>query len=186
MKALLISDKEYDDSVYEDLHQQVSALLTKKGFIIEERAIGKGELAFCVGCFGCWVKKPGECVIDDGMSQINRNFIDSDIVVYFCPVVFGQPSANIKITLDRWLPNILPFFEIRPDGSTMHPGRYERYPKKIMIGYGNALSEEDQILFTDITKKHLRNVETFIYDGKPDEMRKALQTITFEKVGGTL
>jgi len=186
MKALIISDKEYHNATYENLYQQISTYLTEMGFALEERAIEKGELAFCVGCFGCWVKKPGECVIEDDMASINRAFIISDTVVYLCPVIFGQPSANIKTALDRWLPNILPFFEIRPDGSTMHPGRYEQYPKKIMIGYGDELSEEDRSLFTDITKKHLREVEAFVFDGKPDGIHKVMQNISLEKVGGKL
>ena len=42
----------------------------------------------------------------------------SDVVVYLCPVVFGQFSANMKYAIDRWLPNMLPYFITKDDGST--------------------------------------------------------------------
>jgi hypothetical protein len=110
----------------------------------------------------------------------------SDVVVFLSPVIFGQFSANIKTVIDRWLPNMLPFFDKRPDGSTMHPARYEDYPNQIMIGYGEDLSEQDALLFSDITKKHRRNVEVLIGKGSAPEIEKGLDGIRLERVGGLL
>jgi multimeric flavodoxin WrbA len=45
----------------------------------------------------------GECIMKDGIVEINRACMTSDVVVYLCPIVFGQFSANIKFALDRWL-----------------------------------------------------------------------------------
>jgi hypothetical protein len=163
MKAFIISDDEFMTDTSRRLGSQLKEYLTAKGFDIEETAVGRDTLAFCRGCFGCWVKKPGECVISDSMAKINWAAMTSDVVVYLCPIVFGQYSANIKNAIDRWLPNMLPFFIVRPDGSTMHPPRYESYPSQIMIGYGDSLLEEDKPLFIDIIKKHRSNVEAFIY-----------------------
>ncbi len=159
MKATIISDQEFQTGLFQKLEEKTIGFLKNKGYETEIIKIGIDALAFCMGCFGCWIKKPGECIINDKMSLINRNFVNSDAVIYLCPVVFGQFSANIKNALDRWLPNILPFFIRRSDGSTMHPSRYNSNPKQIMIGYGEELTEEDKQLFTDITKKHKRNVE---------------------------
>jgi len=58
---------------------------------------------------------------------------------------------------------MLPFLETRPDGSTMHPPRYDSYPGQIIIGYGDEISDEDKQLFIDVTKKHRRNIEVMIY-----------------------
>lgn len=163
MKALLISDKDYQTETYQKLKNLVHRFLEDKGCQINLIDIGRDDLAFCMGCFGCWVKTPGECVIQDKMKEINKNFINSDAVVYLSPIVFGQFSANIKSALDRWIPNILPFFITRPDGSTMHPARYDKYPNQLIIGYGDELSAQDAQLFTDITKKHRRSIEVIIY-----------------------
>ncbi len=186
MKAFILSDKEYQTETFEQVHRMVCAYLTEKGFEVAEMQIGRDDLAFCMGCFGCWVKKPGECVIGDAMAEINRTYMNSDVVVYLCPVVFGQFSANLKNAVDRWLPNILPFFETRPDGSTMHPPRYEDYPRQIMIGYGDDLSEEDAQLFVDIVQKHRRNVVVFIYRDSDSDTIRTLDTVDLQRVGGQL
>ena len=93
----------------------------------------------------------------------------------------------MKYATDRWLPNMLPFFEARNDGSTMHPRRYESYPKQIIIGYADHLSTEDAQLFIDITQKHRRNMTVLIFDGSEDQFKNALESITLKPVvGGSL
>lgn len=145
MKTTIIADKDYQPEIFNEFHQLIVRFFNYQGFETELIRIGRDDLTFCRGCFGCWIKKPGECIYNDMMSQINRSFVNSDVVVYLSPIVFGQFSANIKNALDRWLPNVLPFFETRSDGSTIHPSRYDSYPKMIIIGYGNKLLAEDCI-----------------------------------------
>ena len=130
MKLFMITDADYQTEQLRQLEQTVGGYFEKRGFEAETRRVGQGELAFCIGCFGCWVKKPGECVVGDKIVQINRTAMESDVVVYLSPVIFGQFSANIKTVIDRWLPNMLPFFLTRPDGSTAHAARYEDYPSR--------------------------------------------------------
>jgi multimeric flavodoxin WrbA len=185
MKALIISDTEFDSDTYRRLRRIVGEHLTGRGFDMEEMPISRGSLAYCMGCFGCWIKSPGECVIDDDIARINKAVISSDAVFYLCPIVFGQYSANIKSAIDRWLPNMLPFFITRKDGSTMHPPRYESYPKQVMIGYG-ASSEDDKLLFTDIIKKHRSNVEALVYCRDDEELLSLLDSIELKRIGGSL
>lgn len=186
MKGYIISDKDYQSRIYTRLWELVTANLTEKEFQIEHREIGRDELAFCKGCFGCWIKQPGECTIKDSMAEINSRYMNSDVVVYLSPVIFGQFSANLKSAIDRWLPNYLPFFMTRPDGSTMHPPRYLTYPKQIIIGYGEAVSKEDAQLFVDITKKHRRNIEVLFFNGCDSDCTSFLNQIKLERVGGQL
>jgi multimeric flavodoxin WrbA len=182
----VISDADYQTETYRKLEAIVAGRLRKKGFRIEYRRIGRKDLTFCRGCFGCWIKKPGECLMKDAMEELNRVCMNSDAVLYLSPVVFGQFSANIKNAVDRWLPNMLPYFTERPDGSTIHPPRYEDYPKQVIIGYGKAVSEEDAQLFVDITKKHRTNVECLVMEGNGDNVAGALDSIQLERIGGSL
>lgn len=186
MKALLISDQEYPTKTYQGLSDLAGSFLKKKGFDTEMIELRADNLTFCMGCFGCWIKKPGECVINDRMAQINRSVMNSDLVIYLSPIIFGQFSPNIKNVIDRGLVNMLPFFVTRPDGSTMHPPRYDSYPRQIIIGYGDEISEEDQQLFVDITKKHRRTIEVLIYQASSENMVEALNKIEFGRVGGIL
>jgi multimeric flavodoxin WrbA len=183
MKAYIISDQEYQTEQFEQLHSLISSYLTAKNFQIEETQIGRNDLAFCKGCFGCWIKKPGECVISDKIAQINSTSMNSDVVVFLSPVVFGQSSANIKTVLDRWVPNVLPFFITLPDGSTMHPPRYSSYPHQIIIGYDEPLSKDDAQLFTNIIKKHRAEVDALIYQDNNSDITEALDKIELRRVG---
>lgn len=186
MIAYLVSDGEFETLLYRSLISAIEDYLNKKGFTVQQTTVQRGDLASCVGCFGCWVKKPGECVMNDGISEINRRSMNSDVTIYLCPVVFGQFSANMKNVIDRWLPNMLPYFMTRPDGSTMHPPRYENYPKQIMIGYGESLGDDDAALFTDINKKHRTNVEVLIFRGDTESLTRQLDGIRLERIGGLL
>lgn len=186
MKALVIADREYLTRVYEGLYDLTDKYLKQKGIETELMELKAENLTFCMGCFSCWIKKPGECIINDQMAQINEKVMNSDIVIYLSPIVFGQFSPNIKNVIDRGLPNMLPFFERRPDGSTMHPPRYKTYPCQIIIGYGDGLSDEDQQLFIDVTKKHRRNIEVLIYQDPPQTIVESLNNLELRRVGGQL
>ncbi|MDZ4133917.1 MAG: flavodoxin family protein [Dethiobacteria bacterium] len=188
MKALIISDLECRTERFERLLQIVKQFLEEKNYEVECSELDRNDLAFCKGCFGCWIKKPGECVIDDKMTYLNKASINSDVTIFLSPVIFGQFSANIKNVRDRWIPNILPFFEKRPDGSTIHPARYLTYPKQIIIGYGSELSEDDIKLFKAITKNHLRNIEVLVDHGfgSDSTIIDALARIELMKVGAAL
>lgn len=183
MKAYVLSDGEFDTEQFRQLRALVKGVLEARGFEIAEKRLEPGELSFCKGCFGCWVKTPGECVIRDSMADINRISMQSDVVLYLAPVVFGQFSANIKSALDRWIPNILPFFTVRANGDTIHPARYETNPRMVMIGYGDALTAEDAALFLDITAKHRDNGAALIYDGDDAKLERALSDISLVRTG---
>lgn len=185
MKAFIISDKEYCTETFQRLDQLVHTILSQKGFDIEEVKIDKDELGYCMGCFGCWIKKPGECVINDKMGSINRSFINSDAVFYLSPVVFGQYSSNIKNALDRWLPNVLPFFITQKDGSTMYPPRYKEYPAQIHIGYGDELTEDEMNLFSSITRR-INGRNTIFYRGNDKETAAAIEQLELKRRGGGL
>jgi multimeric flavodoxin WrbA len=183
MKAIVISDSDHQSALSRQLH--TSLLSHIKEFDIEEISVSRNSLAHCVGCFGCWIKTPGECIFRDDIGRINRAVMNSDVVFYLTPVVLGQFSVGIKAVVDRGLPNMLPFFIVRPDGSTMHPARYTQYPAHIFIGYGDTVSAEDAALFVDITKKHRRGADAFIYDPATD-LASQLKSFRLEKKEGLL
>ena len=183
MKAYILSDGEFATDRLEKLDALVKRSLKQKGFEIAEKLLEEEELKYCVGCFGCWVKTPGQCVRKDSMEEINRTAMNSDVVIYLTPVVFGQYSANMKSALDRWIPNILPFFIVRPDGSTMHPARYAQNPRIVMIAYGDGLTAQDAALFRDITTNHRENGEVLVYEGDDEKTERELLAVDWNRAG---
>ena len=87
--------------------------------------ITKKKIEHCLGCFNCWKKTPGTCVIDDDMSELIKLYINSDIIVWSFPLYyFGMPS-KIKAFLDRLLPTSLPAINIKENQECGHPSRYD-------------------------------------------------------------
>ena len=87
----------------------------------------------------------------------------------------------MKNAIDRWIPNILPFFITKKNGATSHPQRYETNPRLVMIGYGDGLTAEDKRLFLDITDNHRENGEVLFYEGDCAEVCAALSAVSLER-----
>ena len=92
------------------------------------------DMSPCTGCFGCWIRKPGECVHGGPAADIARAIVASDIVAIVTPVKFGSYSYEIKKILDRVVCSmLLPFFE-RVEGECHHPARYPSPPTLVALG----------------------------------------------------
>lgn len=92
---------------------------------IEIINISKAKIDHCHGCFACWTKTPGKCVIKDDMEGFINRYIKADLIVWSFPLYyFGMPS-KIKAFLDRLLPTNLPYMELNEDGTSGHASRYD-------------------------------------------------------------
>lgn len=67
------------------------------------------EIKPCRGCFACWNKTPGKCVISDGMSEIFDQIISADVIIWSFPLYYYSVPSTVKNLLDRLLPMNLPF-----------------------------------------------------------------------------
>ena len=98
----------------------------------------------CMGCFGCWTKAPGRCVINDICSDIPSYAAKCDEVVLISPVLFGSYSEKIKAVIDRFIPYVLPYFRI-VGGEMHHKMRYKHSFVLSALFYGECDCEEKQI-----------------------------------------
>jgi hypothetical protein len=113
--------------------------------VLRERTI-----AHCRGCFDCWIKTPGICIIDDEARDITRKIIQSDLVVYFTPVLFGGYSHFLKAQLDRSIGLLLPTFG-KFHGEIHHKKRYEAYPSLLGVG----LLTDNEPKQADLFREHI-------------------------------
>lgn len=98
----------------------------------------------CMGCFGCWTKTPGRCVINDRCRDIPSYIAKCDELILISPILFGGYSENIKAVIDRFIPYVLPYFRI-VDGKMHHKMRYKHSFDLTVLFYGKCDSEEKQI-----------------------------------------
>ncbi len=81
----------------------------------------------CMGCFGCWVKTPGQCVIADRAREFCGEIPRCDEVIIISKLTFGGLSPDIKAVLDRSIGYMLPFFRI-VEGEMHHVQRFPSSP----------------------------------------------------------
>ncbi len=79
----------------------------------------------CTSCFGCWLKTPGMCVIEDRVQDYNTLMAKADELHIVSKLLYGGLSTEIKAVMDRSLGFILPYFDIM-DGAMHHPPRYDK------------------------------------------------------------
>lgn len=96
----------------------------------------------CQGEFNCWIKTPGKCYQKDDMEMINRKRGESDIVVLASPVYCDAVTGPIKNLLDRMLPVVEPYFEMR-EGHCRHPLRVGVKRAKLVLVSNCGLWELD-------------------------------------------
>lgn len=87
----------------------------------------------CLGCFSCWTKTPGKCVIKDDMGELFEKVMSSDIIVFASPVYFGGVTGIMKNFIDRLLPATDPHCKIGEDGVAHHVKQHEKIPGMVVI-----------------------------------------------------
>jgi hypothetical protein len=133
--------------------------LAQSGYGTEVVALREKTIAPCLGCFGCWIQTPGECVIDDEGRDVARAVARCDLLVYFSPVTFGGVSSELKKALDRLIPNISPFFT-RVQGETHHQKRYPRPALLIGLGVLPHPDREAETLFKALVEDNAVNLRS--------------------------
>jgi len=97
--------------------------MEEEGAKVEVVNIFKKKINYCIGCFTCWTKTPGECVHKDDMTRdLFPKYMASDLCIMATPLFHYTVNANMKTFIERTLPFVLPFFELK-EGVTRHPLR---------------------------------------------------------------
>lgn len=87
----------------------------------------------CHGGFICWLKTPGECWQKDDMQMLYPKLREADIYVFGTPVYVDGISGPMKNLLDRIIPLVQPFIELR-DGHCRHLVREGyRHGKMVLV-----------------------------------------------------
>ena len=157
MKALILDGARVEDAFLDGVHQTLTRRLASAGCEVESMALRDMEIHHCVGCFGCWVQTPGECLIDDPARDVARAFIASDLVAYLTPVTFGGYSSELKKALDRIICLLSPFFD-RVDGEVHHRPRYRNYPRLLAVGIQTLPNRESEEIFTTLVCRNAINM----------------------------
>ena len=98
----------------------------------EEIIVKDRDIKTCLGCFSCWNKTPGECVVKDDMQEILQKYLWADVVIWSFGLYYFNVPGRLKLLIDRQLPFALPFM-VSDSESGSHPMRYDMTGKRNVI-----------------------------------------------------
>lgn len=188
MKALVLNGANEDHNAVNTVSDYVADFLRINQHETEVMVLRDLNIESCRGCFACWLKTPGECIIHDQAYDLPKKVIGSDVVFLLTPVTFGMYSSTLKKALDRYpCPLLLPFFK-DVNGEIHHAPRYSKYPKLVAIGVLRNPDEENEKTFSTIVNRNSINLHTtatasFVYSGDNSNLIKEKVATTLSKAG---
>ncbi len=92
------------------------------------------HIEHCIGCFSCWLNRPGVCVHKDDMPALLEQVRQADVLVLATPLYVFTFSGLLKDFLDRIsIPVQMPQI-VRIGDQYVHPMRYaDEWPKRLVL-----------------------------------------------------
>lgn len=114
------------------------------------------KISNCIGCFGCWTKTPGKCVIRDDAIKVYPRIAASEKLIYITKVQYGSYDTVMKTMLERAIPIQQAFIRLH-HGETHHVQRSVAMKEAVIIGYG-ATGEEEKAIFKELIERNAHNM----------------------------
>lgn len=125
----------------------------------------QSDIKPCIGCFSCWTKTPGKCVIRDGYDSTGITMGKCDELIIVSECRYGSVSSFVKNVQDRAISYIHPCFVIKK-GEMHHKRRYFNTLKVSAYFYGNDITEEEKENARNLMQSNVDN-----YNGELCDVR---------------
>lgn len=139
---------------------QLRPFLEAGGHTVTQLDLRDLTLRYCIGCWGCWAKTPGQCSNRDDSLEMDRAIINADFLLWAAPLKMGFPSELLKRATDKHIPLIHPYMVV-DQGEAHHLKRYARYPRLGLLLEKEATTDErDLQIVSDIHCRTALNLKT--------------------------
>ena len=101
------------------------------------------NIAPCRGCFGCWKRLDGRCVIEDDQNGILDLYRAADVIVWSFPLYCYAMPSHLKAVLDRTIPLLKMDMVQETDGSVRHAALVDFSKKRTLVICGCGFPDWD-------------------------------------------
>ncbi len=123
----------------------------------EYRLIGPDSgIKNCIGCFGCWNKTPGKCVIKDAFQNMGIYISQSDELIIISECVYGSLSPFVKSAVDRGISYVQPDF-VMVNGEMHHKPRYSNHVELSAYFYGKDMTDNEKQTAKNLMQANMVN-----------------------------
>jgi multimeric flavodoxin WrbA len=125
--TILNGNTQNGSATFEEYIKLIASRLESEQHSVKLMNLKEMDLKFCTGCFGCWVKTPGECITRDDGAVVRQAIIACDLLIWASPLKMGYVSNLLKRAMDKTIPLLMPYFD--PINAEIHHAkRYDKYP----------------------------------------------------------
>ncbi|MCW4018289.1 MAG: NAD(P)H-dependent oxidoreductase [Candidatus Bathyarchaeota archaeon] len=156
MKVVVLNGARSTDAKADEVSEAVVSTLSDAGEVAVFK-LREMQIADCIGCYGCWIKTPAECIINDSARGIAKKLAFADLKVFVTPIVFGGYSYELKKALDRQICTIMPFFT-KINGEVHHEKRYEHNGSVVGFGVLPQPDAESEKIFETLLMRNSINL----------------------------
>ncbi|HOV72402.1 MAG TPA: flavodoxin family protein [Candidatus Hydrogenedentes bacterium] len=111
---------------------QAAGAETENVFLVDH------DIRHCRGCYVCWIKTPGRCIIEDDMAGLLGKMAAADVIVFATPLYVDNVSGIMKQFLDRLIPAADPHFYKDENGECRHIPREGMLASKRFVIVSNC------------------------------------------------
>lgn len=147
MRITILNGEPESTSAFEAYLCEVARRLAAAGNAVTTLALRELDLKGCSGCFGCWVKTPGECAKRDDSATVCRAALDADLLLLASPMTMGFTTALLKRAADQMIQLIHPYFVVE-GGEIHHRARYAHYPVFALLLCSNPDTDAEDVEIT--------------------------------------
>lgn len=120
-----------------------------------------GTIHHCIGCFGCWIKTPGACIIRDNYDDMGKYLSKCNKVIIISKCCYGGFSPFVKNVLDRRISYVHPYFVIK-NGEMHHRRRYDNHIDMEIWFYGENITEKEKETAKKLIKANSINFDNSV------------------------
>jgi multimeric flavodoxin WrbA len=138
----------------------IKSVLEAENHSVSQLDLREMKLRYCIGCWGCWAKTPGQCSTPDASHEMDRAMINADFVLWAAPLKMGFPSELLKRSNDKTIPLIHPYMVV-DQGEAHHLPRYPKYPRVgLLLEKETTTDDRDLEIVKDIYCRTALNFKT--------------------------